>query len=405
MEKRDVIVVGAGISGLAFAYYAARAGRSVLVLERGERLGGCLSTHRLASGYWFELGAHTCYNSYVRLAEIVEGCGLRGEVLRRARTHLRFFEGDELVPGSNLRALVRLISFGELIRSAPRMVAAKKDGHTVYSYYSRMVGRRNYGNVFGPLFAAVPSQGADAFPAGMLMKSRRTRRRDFPRSFTLGQGLQTLVDGIARQPRIEVRLSSSVSSVEWTGGEYAVLAQGGEDCGAPVVAVATSPSVASRILRGVAPELATQAARVKESVVETLGFVVRAEKLRLPVSTFLIPRDDLFHSVVTRDSVPDPAWRGFAFHFRPGQPLEKKIERVTRLLGIARGDLEDLAEESALLPSPVLGHEHVVREIDRLSSGARLCLTGNWFAGLSIEDCVSRSREEWERAARLATLP
>ena len=29
----------------------------------------------------------------------------------------------------------------------------------------------------------------------------------------------------------------------------------------------------------------------------------------------------------------------------------------------------------------------------------RLCVLGNWFAGLSIEDCVDRSRCEWERVA------
>src|ERR687883_1624928 len=99
MARYDVVVVGGGISGLSFAFESARAGRETLVLERDPRAGGCLATHRAGSGFWYELGAHTCYNSYVGLASLVEGCGLRGDVVKRARTHLRFVDGDRLLPG------------------------------------------------------------------------------------------------------------------------------------------------------------------------------------------------------------------------------------------------------------------------------------------------------------------
>jgi protoporphyrinogen/coproporphyrinogen III oxidase len=403
MSKRDVIVVGGGISGLAFAWEAAAAGRSVLVLESAPRVGGCISTHRTGSGYWFELGAHTCYNSYVGLARVIEGCGLRPEVLPRAKTHLRFLDGDRLVPGSNLSALLRLFSWGELLRGLPRAWREKKDGQTVYSYYSRIVGRKNYGNVLGPMLAAVLSQSADAFPAGMLFKSRRARRRDFPRSFTMRGGLFAIPEALARAARVEVALGQAAERVDPAARGYAVVTGSGERHEAEVVAVATPPETAFRILRAGAPELATLAARVKESAVETLGCAVRAEKLELPAAMFMVPRDDVFHSAVTRDSVPDASWRAFAFHFRPGTARDAKMARVTRILGVEPSDLEEVVEQRKTLPSFVLGHEEIVREIDRLSSGARLCLTGNWFAGLSIEDCVERSRREWARVAELAS--
>jgi UDP-galactopyranose mutase len=405
MGKRDVVVIGGGISGLSFAYEAASAGRSVLVLERAPRLGGCLSTHRTQGGYWFELGAHTCYNSYVGLAALIDGCGLRGEVVPRARTRLRFFDGDRLLPGSNMALLLRLFSWGQLFRAMPRMLAERKDGHTVYSYYARVVGRRNYGDVLGPMLSAVISQNADAFPAGMLFKSRAERRKDFPRSFTMRGGLLAIAEALARRPGIELATGKAAARVDVAGAGYAVVTEDGERHEAPVLAVATGPGTASRILRDASPELATQVARVKESAVETLGFAVRAEKVNLPVSMFLVPRDDVFYSAVTRDSVPDPSWRGFAFHFRPGQTLEAKIGRITGLLGLGRADLEDVVERRSVLPSPVLGHEEVVREIDRLCAGGRLCVTGNWFAGLSIEDCVNRSRREWARVAPLTSPP
>ena len=108
----------------------------------------------------------------------------------------RFVDGDALLPGSNLSALLRLFSWGELLRGMPSAFRASKDGQTVYSYYSRIVGRKNYGEVLGPMLAAVPSQSADAFPAAMLFKSRASRRKDFPRSFTISGGLQAIPEAI-----------------------------------------------------------------------------------------------------------------------------------------------------------------------------------------------------------------
>jgi UDP-galactopyranose mutase len=38
-----------------------------------------------------------------------------------------------------------------------------------------------------------------------------------------------------------------------------------------------------------------------------------------------------------------------------------------------------------------------VEEIDRALAGRKLAVTGNYFAGLAIEDCLLRSNAEWAR--------
>jgi phytoene dehydrogenase-like protein len=87
----DAIVVGAGHNGLVAASYLVRAGLSVLVLERGEELGGATSSKAIFSGMDARLSRYSYLVSLLP-ETIVRELGLRFTTRRRAIASCTPFE-------------------------------------------------------------------------------------------------------------------------------------------------------------------------------------------------------------------------------------------------------------------------------------------------------------------------
>jgi monoamine oxidase len=83
LSSMDVLILGAGLAGLAAAQHLGKAGKSVTVLEARNRIGGRVLTHRDGSTpYPIELGA-----------EWIDGSGCVRTLLRRHETSLVQAEG------------------------------------------------------------------------------------------------------------------------------------------------------------------------------------------------------------------------------------------------------------------------------------------------------------------------
>jgi protoporphyrinogen oxidase len=389
-DNLDVVVLGAGISGLCLAHHVARAGRKVLVLESAAQPGGCFRSERQPADFWFEMGAHTLYNSYGSLLSIIDELGLRDRMLTRQRAPFRM-----LVDGK-LRSIPSRLSLSELFASAWHAFGERKQGRTVADYYGRLVGRRNWKRVVAPLFATVFSQPADKFPAEMLFK-KRTRRKDIPRSYTFAGGVQTLTDRIAAEPGITVRTNAQVHALAREDGGFVVEIAGGDRVVARRLALALPAPVAANLLASLAPEIATALSSIQTAKIESVGVVAEARHVHLPRLAGIVPVDDTFFSVVTRDVVPDERLRAFTFHFRAGLTLDERIDRICAVTGLGRDQMVSVATHAASLPSLALGHAAIAEEIDRHLPASGLYITGNYFGGLAIEDCSLRSAKEAER--------
>lgn len=387
------IVVGGGISGLGAAVYAARAGTPTLVLEHNDRVGGCMHscTFEGLGDFWVEAGSHSCFNSYGNLIEIMEHTGDLARIQAKIKASYRLWQG-----GRSVSILSALHPF-ELLGSLPRLFTLKKDDLSVYEYYGRGLGRKNYSDLFGPAFRSVICQTADDFPASALFR-KKPRRKDVLRSFTMPGGLAEIPKRFAEQDGIEVRLGAAVGAVTPVDDGYRVELDSGERLQCKSLTLAVPPDVATRLLRDIAPAAAAVTADLGVAEIDSLLLAFEKAPLRVPRLAGLISVDGPFLSAVSRDFLDDPRYRGFAFHFPGGRlEAERQIQVACDALGVSPEGIAGVRHERNRLPSLRKGHRRLIAELDQAVSGQPLAITGNWFLGVSIEDCLTRSHAEMSR--------
>lgn len=403
-KQYDIVVVGGGISGLSLAYYCAGRGLSTLVLEKAGRPGGAIHSERLEEGFWLEMGTHTCYNSYGGLLGIIEQTGLREGLIGREKAPWMLWEKG------GVKSIMGSLHWGELMLSLPRLLSLRKEGLSVAEYFGAILGRRNYRDVAGPMIGAVTCQEAARFPAAMLFK-KRPRRKEIMRSFSVEGGLQSIPEAIAASDGVELLTGVVAAGIEpvdggtvggnIVGGKFKVTCGNGGEYIAGAVALATPPNVTAKLLGRHFKEIGATLSRVGMAEAHSVGVAVGREECGLPRLAGLVAPDEPFLSVVSRDTLPHPTLRGFVFHFRPGLPEERQNQLIASVLGVPEERWRHRSAKVNVIPAPVAGHEEIIAELERQLEGRRLLVTGNYFGGLAVEDCVARSAAE---AARLLAL-
>lgn len=391
----ELVVVGGGISGLGFAHMARKRGIRTLLLEAGSKLGGCINSQQFAikdGHFWAELGAHTCYNSYGNLLQILEDTQQLG--LLQEKRKLKY----QVQTSDGLKSIFSQLNIYELLGVLPRLWMTRKQGKSVSEYYGRIIGSRNFESVLGPALDAVVCQPAGDFPADAIFR-KKPRRKDVMRSYTGPSGLQSFVDGIANQSSLDIRIDSEVSRIQCASDGCTVEIKGGKPLNASHVALALAPDVAARLIVASMPQLADLLSKVAMAEIETVAVLIDAASSHLPLLAGIIGRDDDFYSVVSRDLVPQDNYRAFTFHFRPNRLDEAgKLSRICQVLEVDQSAVLDYSVTSNRLPALRTGHEDLTQEVDKQLAGMPLAMTGNWFSGVSIEDSLIRSAEEFARS-------
>lgn len=390
----DCIIIGGGISGISFAHYLNQSGKKVLILEEKEKIGGQIKSEfsNHTPTYWRELGAHTCYNSYTHLLSILKDIDSTDIIQPLGKgSYVVYSEGK-------IKKMFAELSFIPLIFNGPRLFFTSKEGKTVKEYFSKIVGKSNYEKLFSCLFRAVISQSADNYPAELFLKRRKERFEDFPRKYTFKQGIASLLNTIVEKDNLTVLPNSKVDKIEKEEGVYKIITSNGDSYTAHNLALASDTQNSAKLLEKLEPKVANLLSTVPLFHSESLNVVVSKEKIDLQAVAGIISLSEEFHSAVSRDLIEDPKLRSFTFHFEKGEKTDQeKMEIVCKVLKITKEDVLDSILVNHVLPSLRIEHLNMADQVKSLRTDSNIYILGNYFYGLSLEDCVNRSVDEFAR--------
>jgi protoporphyrinogen/coproporphyrinogen III oxidase len=230
--RLHVIVIGAGVAGMAAARYLTRAGLRVTVLEKNPHAGGRMYT-AISNGFAIDTGAGFLVNSYSHTLALIRELGLEAEVIDIRSGYALLIDGQlhriwPLLPPVSLHSKLTFCKiFYPLLRhwralNVHALYAAHRlDTSSIAEYALRKLNRELLEYFIQPLLSGflywTPEETSLAM-LFLLLKSGLHMRR-----FTLRHGLGQLAESMASDlnviKNIEVR---SVSSILPSG--YTVLA-------------------------------------------------------------------------------------------------------------------------------------------------------------------------------------
>lgn len=435
----ETIVVGAGISGLATAWFLRRRGFPVAVLEADTEAGGSIRTIE-REGFRIDTGPTSTLARGGAFDELLAGLGLQTEVVEADRRARRYIVKDE--------RLVRLPTSLAGFVTTPLFSAAAKLRVFAEPFYGRAAReesiaqfvRRRLGREFldwavDPFVSGVYAGDAAALSVraavprvyaleakyrslfvGAVLTALAAKRAGAPprgRLLSFRAGMQALPRALAASLGDAVKLGAAVTAIEREpGGRWNVRTNAGE-WRAPHLVLAVPAHRAARLLGTLAPELAAELDAIAYPPVASVALGFRREHIAHPLDGFgaLLPRrlqretlgvifsSTLFPRRAPPGTVLLTAFIGGARNPAVDQRAEaavagRVLADLRPLLGI-RGDplLQHVTLWEHAIPQYELGHgERMARVEAALARLPRLYLRGNWRDGVSLADCVNSAQ-------------
>jgi protoporphyrinogen oxidase len=289
-----IVVVGAGVMGLAAAYHAAKRGHEVTVLEGAPEAGG-MAAHFDLAGLSIERFYHFVCKADRPLFALLSELGL-ADTVRWVPTSMGYYLDGALHPWGDPVSLLRFDGLGpvEKIRyglmmalSAWRKEAGRLETVSAREWITAWCGRRVYERMWAPLFRLKFHEYADDISAAWVWSRIKrigsSRRSMFEEELGHIEGgsetlITALVDAIA-QCGGKIRLSMPATRIDIGDGRV----RGVEAGGAYLAADAVISTVPTPLVNGLIPGLPAEA-RARYEAIRNIGVVCAVFRLRTSVT-------------------------------------------------------------------------------------------------------------------------
>jgi oxygen-dependent protoporphyrinogen oxidase len=460
--ETDVVVVGAGLSGLATAHYLAQVGLDVQIVEKSTRTGGTIETRR-EDGFLIDCGPNSALDTTPLLGEMFGALGIgRSKVVAADAAKNRYIVRDgklcalPMSPPAFLKtplfsrsAKWRLVREPFVKRSDPDV------DETLAGFVERRLGREMLDYAINPFVSGVYAGTPEslsvraAFPRlheleqryGSLIvgaiKGRRERRRreqqgdtskQSARLFSFAGGMQTLVDQLRNGRDGSVLTGAHIASVRQHENGYEVDASAASGdrtyrsralvFAVPAYAMAQMPMAFDFPVRD-----ALSSIRYPPVAMVFLGYRSKPTQFPLDGFGFLVPEKEsrnILGTIWSSSLFPGRAPEGgtaFTTFVGGSRQPDSALMPEADLVGAVRSDLKSLLGVSGepdlayvrlwrrAIPQYNVGHLDVIGELESWESRyPGLHVSGNFRGGVSIGDCVKRASEVGSKVAGLLTV-
>ncbi|MGE5497581.1 MAG: protoporphyrinogen oxidase [Syntrophothermus sp.] len=453
---KKIVVLGAGISGLAAAWWMSRDNMDVTVMEKNHDAGGAMiSTHE--NGYMVDYGPNSGLETTPLISKIVKETGIEDQMIyanQEGNKRYILRNGDLHALPMNPPAFIKTKLFsvkGKLRLFAEPFIGKSKDGYyqSISEFVRRRLGQEFLDYAINPFVAGVFAGNPDelsvksAFPKlyrleeeygglikGMIRgaKERKQRNEESKQSakmFSFKNGMQVLPETIASKLGSQVITGAEVRKIEKQENSYLItyLCDNTEKTISADIVVSTLPAyTASSLFRTMDAELANHLESVYYPPVKVLYLGYKKESVGRPLDGFgfLIPQKEkrtflgaIWSSVIFKDRAPEnhASFTLFIGGARSPEVFDMDKDALNRKVLGEFHQIMKISEEPVFMaermwnkaiPQYNLGyieHERYFDEFEKKNAG--IVLGGNYRGGIAVGDCMKNSDVIYNKVKQL----
>lgn len=455
-KEKEIIVIGAGITGLTTAHWLKKDGYNVTIIEAKSEVGGSMVTEKV-DGYLIDFGPNSGLETSPLIKILIDDLNLDEQFIygNKAGNKRYILKNNKLHPlPMNPKDFLssKLFSTKAKLRLALEpFIGKSKDGYnqSISEFVTRRLGKEFLDYAINPFVAGVYAGNPDklsvksAFPklyrleelyGGLIkgtLKGARERKKSGEKSkqdaamFSFVDGMVTLPRAIHNEFEDKVFLSAKVTSVMKVNNKFKIIynQNGSESELEADLVISTAPSyVTSKIFNNIDSELSNHLNKVYYPPVMVLYIGYDKKDIGQPLDGFgfLIPSKEkknflgaLWSSIIFDNRAPYGK-AAFTLFVGGARSPELFSEDNSKLINEVVKEFESLMKITGkheflksnfwnkAIPQYNIGyveHENYFNKFEENNPG--IILGGNYIGGISVGDCIKSSDLLFKKAKKI----
>lgn len=445
---KKVCVIGGGVSGLTAAFLLKSKVFDVALFEKSGAVGGNVETVKI-DGFTIEYAPNSLIKSPL-LVDLIKTLKLDAEVLTANPANKKRY----VLRDGKLRALpmsvARMAADGYFSAGAklrllkePFVKSKSPDGESVAEFFERRLGREIVERAADPFIAGIYAGNPEnlsvkaAFPrlyelekeyGSLLVGSLRSKAekadKNFPRSFSFVNGVQTLTDKLGESLGESVKTNCGIEQIEKTGDEKWLVKTDSSVDVFDAIVISTPAESAANLIENLDAGLSAKLKDVYYPPVALVYFGIKKENVgfNLDGFGFLIPSSErrkilgtLWNSAVFENRAPGGyhllttfvggARNAEIFEQTDAELFETVFGELKSILNLrAKPDFMHVKRWRRAIPQYNVGYEKIEKSIEDFAENNKgFYFCSNFYKGISVGDSVKnayRTADEIEEFSR-----